>query len=525
MGNSNSKKTDECCFAEFPTAQRRLPVFEEVNDEPTPPGDTSCLLRSRSTSYSKLLFQSSLEYTPGERLLSDERTTKSDLTAGVPIWIVTTAALPWMTGTAVNPLLRAAYLAKQQQHVHLVLPWLERAEDRVCLYGERWRDVSVEYQEEFIKTWIQTNVGEDTILQMHWYPARYHSALGSIFAMGDVCATLVTEIDPQSICLLEEPEHLNYYRGGHWRTHFAHVCGIIHTNYEAYAEQKSTLAAPLIGAVSAWMVRAYCDKVIHLSATLPKYAPEKEVVSNVHGVRNEFFKTYKPGSGTQMYFLGKLLWAKGLDKILELQEVYKSTTGQYFEMDIYGSGPDEEEIRQAFARSTILTTYSDMAAAYWIGDSRRGSCETKMEVEPLPVQFRGRMDHAKLDDNHGGCYKIFVNPSVSEVLCTVTAEALAMGKFVVIPKHPSNTFFAQFQNCLMYNSPAEFCQQLQYAQSNEPVVLPDLTALTWEAATERLIKAASVSYREAARLERLFAIRDQRLADLHIKMYVSGGIS
>ena len=83
-----------------------------------------------------------------------------------------------------------------------------------------------------------------------------------------------------------------------------------------------------------------------------------------------------------------------------------------------------------------------------------------MERLGVDVVTHEGIDHAH-PSMHG--YSLFVNPSTSDVLCTATAEALAMGKTVVIPEHPSNTFFAQFTNCHMYTDTAEMVRLLNDA--------------------------------------------------------------
>jgi glycosyltransferase involved in cell wall biosynthesis len=343
----------------------------------------------------------------------------------------------------------------------------------------------------------------------------------------------------------------------------------------------------------------------------------------------------------QVYFIGKLLWTKGLDILLEYEELYKEISGDYFAIDVYGSGPDQLDISRAYlgrdaaqrTRTGTNTTKTRTAgntkkkskntnnniqselekvsknmfvrSFAWLNRRRRkirksgnknknsngNESQTKtttpitaeelykdvMDVveslpikaresldnlrartgdvtkanksmkrlpakarralnhliddlsrspiprslyelrrQPIPATFPGRVDHAALKDITQ--YKVFVNPSVSEVLCTTTAEALAMGKFAIIPVHPSNQFFLKFPNCLGYRNPYEFVANLQWALTHDPTPLTDKVAreFTWEAATDRFLEASSITHLEAREREILGRSKiDERIAWFH----------
>jgi digalactosyldiacylglycerol synthase len=113
-----------------------------------------------------------------------------------------------------------------------------------------------------------------------------------------------------------------------------------------------------------WMCRAHCHRIIKLSGTLGQFAPEKELVENVHGVRANFLDTgdevkrrllspsaaedpiYSASADPSVYFIGKMLWSKGLSSLMELLKYAEESAGISVHVDMYGGGPDKEAAEQ-----------------------------------------------------------------------------------------------------------------------------------------------------------------------------------
>jgi len=201
----------------------------------------------------------------------------------------------------------------------------------------------------------------------------------------------------------------------------------------------------------------------------------------VHGVRSDFLivgaslakLTDEERAATvsgDAYFLGKCLWTKGYQHLFDQFELDLAAGVPVASMptiDTFGSGRDEDAIRTALETAPFA---------------------------PL-VRMHPGIDHC---DVRLLAYRVFINPSESEVLCTATAEALAMGKKVLLPRHACNRFFEGFRNAIIYDDRAKMMPLLVQALKTppEPLTAYEQYQLSWEAATDRLLDASRLDVGE-----------------------------
>ncbi|KAM1569556.1 hypothetical protein PS1_034990 [Malus domestica] len=246
------------------------------------------------------------------------------------IAIFTTASLPWMTGTTVNPLFRAGYLAKDGERLaSLVIPWLS-LKDQKLVYPNNITFSRPMEHEAYVHRWLDERIGFKSDFSIPFYPRKFSLDKRSIFVAGDISEVVPDE--NADVAILEEPEHLTWlHHGKRWKIKFRLVVGIIHTNYLEY--------------------------VIRLSAATQDYP--KSIVCNVHRVNPKFLEIGNKKLEQQRnkvqaftkgaYYIGKMVWSKGYKELLKLlQDYQKELTG--LKVDLYRNGEDSDQVQEAAKR-------------------------------------------------------------------------------------------------------------------------------------------------------------------------------
>ncbi|KAL5180239.1 Digalactosyldiacylglycerol synthase 1, chloroplastic [Glycine soja] len=112
------------------------------------------------------------------------------------------------------------------------------------------------------------------------------------------------------------------------------------------------LAIILMKHINNWVTRAYCNKVVRLSAATQDLP--KSIICNVHGVNPKLLKIgekivavrelgQKPFT-KGAYFLGKMVWAKGYEELIDLSAKHKADLDG-FKLDVFQNGEDANEIQ------------------------------------------------------------------------------------------------------------------------------------------------------------------------------------
>lgn len=361
--------------------------------------------------------------------------------------VLTSAALPWMTGPSFISLWHACGLAALGYRVVYLFPWLDSASQKL-LWGEaRFADFGEQV------AWLEKEVqefGDYRLPECRPYRARFARTMGSIVPLEDVYRAA-----PPARCLIaSEPEHLCWYpmTGGRSRIRAARTVGLCMTDYETYIRM-SGLPFPrhlarLVSFLHGRALRLRIDLPLSLSPalTLPGITMP---VERITGVMPGYARVPLVSDDTKgIYFLGSFLWEKGLADLAAIA----ARSGR--PIDVIGGGRDEAAFR---------TLAGEMKA---------------------PLHFFG--PNRRFWEDIGG-YRVMVNPSRSEILCTATADALVAGRHVVLPDCPGNRPFKAYPNAHFYEDLDGASAALEKAVTTLPE--PPVVArrdFDWKSACDRL---------------------------------------
>lgn len=345
--------------------------------------------------------------------------------------IVTTAALPWRTGPSFLSLWHACGLSDLGLRVAYVIPWLSEASQKLV-----WNMVYFHHAEEQYEYLRQeaSRLGCPALPDFFFYRGRYSSFIRSIIPLQDVFSA----IPSTRVIVLEEPEHLTWYPATRRRraVKAETIIGVVMTNYEYYVRSSLPPGLRWLGIlIAGWhrrLIRRHTDLAVPLSPAVSLEGmghPYRE--GRITGVLAPYAEVPPVEEETDgIYFLGRLVWDKGLDILIEIA----CQSGR--SIDIYGDGPDAGDIARVARERGAKLRFLGPSASPWTFLKK---------------------------------YRVFLNPSMSEVLCTATADALVAGRHVVLPICPGNTPFFAYPNTHGYSNLHDAVTALEAAMKKQPV--------------------------------------------------------
>ncbi|MGD1849048.1 MAG: hypothetical protein ACFCBU_00020 [Cyanophyceae cyanobacterium] len=386
---------------------------------------------------------------------------------------MTISALPWRTGTSINPLLRAAYLSKEHK-VELVLPEcknIPKTSQFKFAEKEDIRQKSFSYLDQAlpINKWNRKNI------TINFYEGIYKSFCDSIYPKKSILdypfqGDILIIQDPLQLFLQPSflPDFKTLFLSYPMKRQYGLVIGIIETNHFYFIPEitRNSLEAWLwktvLKLLGNFFLSQQCDAIIAVSSTFPRLH-KNFIIENVNGVHDKFFYDNSLTSEKKgLYYIGKLTHLKNVDKLLEFAVRFK------LKIDFFGGILDvprelPKKLRESY-------------------DQRMSLCREWLRTDHINYKSQAFAPEEKLLS-----YSTFINFSESEGLCTTTAEALAMGKFVIIPDHPSNDFFKSFKNALIFTKYSEVIGLIHQINDSQPVYDSTTKQLSWSNANKRLM--------------------------------------